>query len=106
LYSRAKILISPSAIEGFGIVIAEALYAGLFVLTWKLPVLEEIYDRNLIQNLILIDEENYEVFAQKAAYLLKKYNYNQTAANFSREYFTNFYKWSSVGEKVISIMNA
>ena len=39
-HSRAKVFIFPSSREGFGIAVAEALFLGISVIAWKIPVFE------------------------------------------------------------------
>jgi len=46
LYSRAKVFIFPSSREGFGIAVAEALFLGISVIAWKIPVFEDLYSNN------------------------------------------------------------
>src|SRR6185312_14069500 len=43
LYSKSKVFIFPSSMEGFGIAVAEAIYTDIPVIAWKLPVFEEFY---------------------------------------------------------------
>ena len=46
LYSRTKVFVFPSSREGFGIAVAEALFLGIPVVAWKIPVLK-IYIRTM-----------------------------------------------------------
>jgi len=53
LYTRTRVFVFSSTKEGFGISVAEALYAGLSVVSWKLPVFEEIYNNSRYLNVKL-----------------------------------------------------
>ena len=76
LLSRSNVLLFPAMIEGFGLVVAEALHAELHVIAWKLPVLEEIYDGNFSSQLKLVEPWNYELFAEEAISMLKRFSIN------------------------------
>jgi glycosyltransferase involved in cell wall biosynthesis len=47
MYLRTKVFLFPSTREGFGMAVAEALYIGLSVVAWRLPIFEELYDNIL-----------------------------------------------------------
>ena len=74
LYSRTKVFIFPSSMEGFGIAVAEALYADIPVVAWKLPVFEELYLKKDGVRIKLIEYGNYEVFAKECINTLDTYN--------------------------------
>jgi glycosyltransferase involved in cell wall biosynthesis len=65
LYSRTKVFIFPSSMEGYGIAVAEALYAGLPVVAWKLPVFEELYPKKDGIKIKLIEYGDYGSFAKE-----------------------------------------
>ena len=74
MLSRAKVLLFPSIVEGFGLMVAEALQAGLHVIAWKFPVFEEIYNGKMVSNQFkLIEPWNYELFADEAISMLKRF---------------------------------
>jgi glycosyltransferase involved in cell wall biosynthesis len=88
LYQRAKVFLFPSAREGFGMAVAEALAAGLAVIAWKIPVFEELYsnyndDNNnddelcKFKRITLIKQWDYKSFAEEASNALN----NRSNAN-------------------------
>ena len=104
LLSRSKVLLFPSMIEGFGLVVAEALHAGLPVIAWKLPVFEEIYDGNFSSQLKLVEPWNYELFAEEAISMLKRFSIKPIPQDKVNEHNKGIVSWNIVGEKVISIL--
>ncbi len=105
LLSRSKVLLFPSMIEGFGLVVAEALHAGLHVIAWKLPVFEEIYNGNLKSQLKLIEPWNYELFAEEAVLsTLKRFTIKQSSKDKLRDSYEGIGSWNVIGEKLISIL--
>jgi glycosyltransferase involved in cell wall biosynthesis len=46
IYGRYRILVVPSISEGFGLVILEAIFNGLFVICNDIPSLRSLYDRS------------------------------------------------------------
>jgi glycosyltransferase involved in cell wall biosynthesis len=104
LLSRSKVLLFPSMIEGYGLVVAEALHAGLHVIAWKLPVFEEIYNGNLKSQLKLIKPWNYELFAEEAITTLKKFTIKYISKDKLRDSYEGGDNWNVIGEKLISIL--
>jgi glycosyltransferase involved in cell wall biosynthesis len=104
LLSRSKVLLFPSMIEGFGLVVAEALHAGLHVIAWKLPIFEEIYNGNLKSQLKLIEPWNYELFAEEAVSTLKRFTIKHSSKDKFRDFYEGIGSWNVIGEKLISIL--
>ena len=104
LLSRSKVLLFPSMIEGFGLVVAEALHAGLHVIAWKLPVFEEIYNGNLKSQLKLIEPWNYELFAEQAVSTLSRFSIKHIAKDKLSDSYKGVDSWNIIGEKLISIL--
>jgi glycosyltransferase involved in cell wall biosynthesis len=104
LLSKSKVLLFPSMIEGFGLVVAEALHAGLHVIAWKLPVFEEIYNGNLKSQLKLIEPWNYELFAEEAVSTLKRFTIKHSSKDNLRCSYEGIGSWNVIGEKLISIL--
>jgi glycosyltransferase involved in cell wall biosynthesis len=65
LYSKSKVFIFPSSREGFGIALAEAIYANLHIVAWKIPVFEELYLNKNNAKVKLIEFENYDLFVEE-----------------------------------------
>jgi glycosyltransferase involved in cell wall biosynthesis len=102
LYSRAHVFIFPSTMEGFGIAVAEALYAGLPVITWKLPVFEEMY-AEFRERVKLIDPKNYDLFAEECITILRR-NQRKLTSNGPKIHFEMVTTWENVAEKVVSVI--
>jgi glycosyltransferase involved in cell wall biosynthesis len=100
LYSRAKVFIFPSIWEGFGMAVAEALYAGLPVVAWKIPVFEELYG-DKPECVKLIELQNYNLFAEEAVRNVIKQTSNKRLRNCNIIMRT----WDQVGEEVTNIIN-
>jgi glycosyltransferase involved in cell wall biosynthesis len=105
LISRAKVLLFPSIVEGFGLVVAEALHAGLHVIAWKLPVFEEIYNGKMVSNQFkLVEPWNYELFADEAITMLKRFNTHYISKDKFKEPLKGIDSWNTVGERLICIL--
>jgi len=104
LLSRAKVLLFPSMVEGFGLMVAEALNAGLHVIAWKLPVFEEIYNGNLASQFKLIEPWNYELFADEAISMLKSFSTKHFSKDKFKESLKGIDSWNTVGERLISLL--
>ena len=92
-------------VEGFGLVVAEALHAVLHVIAWKLPVFEEIYNGNLASNsLKLIEPWNYELFADEAISMLKSFSTKHIYKDKFKASLKGIDSWNTVGERLICIL--
>jgi glycosyltransferase involved in cell wall biosynthesis len=102
LYSRAYVLVFPSAFEGFGIAPTEALSAGLTIVAWKLPVFEERFSN--MNSVKLVDMGEVELFAHISCKSLDERRKNVTVN--SRPYisFQPDYTWEQVGQRVLSVL--
>jgi glycosyltransferase involved in cell wall biosynthesis len=103
LYGRAKVFIFPSLFEGFGMAITEALSAGLSTVAWSIPVFEERFRDESLNNGILVPLGNYELFGEKAVRVLNEYNdwFKQPHGR-SQKFFTK--SWEDVGNLVVSAL--
>lgn len=59
----SDIFVSCSKEEGFGLSVVEAMAYSLPIVTFKIPIFEEISDEG--KNFIIVEKENYEKFADK-----------------------------------------
>ncbi len=100
LYSRAKVIAFPLIIEGFCMAVAEALYAQLYVVAWKIPVFDELYSHRCSQNIKLIEPKNYGDFAEQAL-LLTKAHVKKLHQHDSTTHAKLATEWEQVGEKVL-----
>lgn len=99
-YGKAKVFIFPSLFEGFGMAITEALSAGLSTVAWSIPVFEERFRDEPLNNGALVPTGNYELFGEQAIRALDEYNewFKQEQGR-TQKFFTK--SWEDVGNLVI-----
>ncbi|MEM4093234.1 MAG: glycosyltransferase family 4 protein [Conexivisphaerales archaeon] len=68
LMARAKVVLHPSAHEGYSLTLAESIMAGLPVVAWALPVFKELYAN--AEGVKLIENDDILAFAEMAIKLL------------------------------------
>lgn len=100
ILKSGKVFLLPSHEEGWGIAIAEAMACGLPVVSWDLPVYEEIFENKTHQ----INENNIESFAQKVVELLKDDATREKMAAAGKE-FVKKYSWDKVAEREFEIIS-
>ena len=103
LYSRTKVFVFPSSREGFGIAVAEALFLGIPVVAWKIPVIEDLYSNNEDTKIKLVDLGNWHLFAQDCVKAIDRYNLNQAEKRYKRA-SNVFPTWKTVAQNVISVI--
>ncbi len=102
LYARAKVFIFPSSKEGFGIAVAEAIFLGIPVIAWKIPVFKELYSKNKISKIKLIEYGDSNSFADKCIIALNEFHSSQSD-KYIMQNFT-FPTWNIVAQNVMSII--
>jgi glycosyltransferase involved in cell wall biosynthesis len=104
LYSRAKVFIFPSMFEGFGIAITEAFAAGLSVVAWRLPVFEERFEKECVNDVKLVEMGNTALFADEALAAVR--DQSEPCRKPSRQHNLRITKtWDEVGKDVMSVLN-
>lgn len=120
-YSKAKVFLFPSTIEGYSIAISEALYAHIPIVAWKIPVFEERFSNNPVGGIVLVERGDCLAFAQKAANMLSIYEEQEGATSLStlagngnattilklEKLFSQMPKidyWNSVSERVSDLL--
>lgn len=90
----SRVFASPSQEEGFGISILEAQALGLPVVSWHLPVFDEIHKQGMVK----VEIGNIEKFAQELLKLLEDEEYYNAAV---QEALVNSskYDWSSTAQR-------
>lgn len=88
---RAKVFVFPSHEEGFGIVIAEAIFCGLPVVGWNLPVFDEVFGKGMVK-VAMGDKEG---FAGEIMHLLKDHVYSGKLVKEGQE-FIKRYDWDKI----------
>lgn len=105
LYSRAKVFIFPSSMEGFGIAVAEALYFGLPVIAWDLPVFKELYTGKQNIEIKLIEYGDQDSFAEKCIEALNGCKMKSKDED-KKRINIHFPKWQTVAQNVMSVIEA
>jgi glycosyltransferase involved in cell wall biosynthesis len=106
LYSKSKVFIFPSAREGFGIAVAEALYANIPIIAWKLPVFEEFYlKKDKIKKIHLIEYGNYDLFAEECIKALSKHDTSKNTIKDNNTIF-QFPTWQKVAQNVMALIDS
>ncbi|MBR0197637.1 MAG: glycosyltransferase [Kiritimatiellae bacterium] len=100
-YRRSDLFVLPTHTENFGIVVAEALYAGIPVVTTKGAPWGDLLDRNcgwwvdisvdaiaeaLKSAMSLTDEQRLEMGIRGRALVIEKYSWDRIAADLSKIY--------------------
>jgi glycosyltransferase involved in cell wall biosynthesis len=105
IYLRSKVFLFPSTREGFGMAVAEALYAGLSVVAWRIPVFEELYDHiRDLERLQLINRSDYQSFAREASRILYSLQTKMMAPE-KKDRINNLKKWKDVSERVMKVLD-
>ena len=101
IIKNSKIFLFPSHEEGFGIAIAEAMACGVSVISWDLPVYQEIFESHSIQ----VKENDIELFSKEILEILnnkiKRANIVKEAGDFIRKY-----SWELIAQKHLKILNS
>jgi glycosyltransferase involved in cell wall biosynthesis len=105
LYSKSKVFIFPSSREGFGIAVAEALFAGVATVAWKLPVFEELYLKKGNVNIKLIEYGDTKLFAEECVKMLNKYGTVKKTTEGKKAIF-QFPNWQTVAKNVMATIES
>ncbi len=105
LYSRAKVFIFPSSMEGFGIAVAEALFASMPVVAWKLPVFEELYKKKDGVKIKLIEYGKSDLFAKESIDTLDLYNKTIKTKD-NKRISLPIPNWQTVAQNVITTIES
>ncbi len=105
LYSKTKVFIFPSSREGFGIAVAEALFASIPTVAWKLPVFKELYLKNGNTNIKLIEYGENRLFAEECIKMLNKYSISKKTTDGKKVSF-QFPNWQTVAKNVMTAIES
>ena len=101
ILKASKIFLFPSHEEGWGIAIAEACGCGLPVVSWDLPVYQEIFADYTFQ----IKENNTDAFAEQIIKLLFDDSYQREVGSKGREFIKKC-SWAEVARRELEIIKA
>jgi glycosyltransferase involved in cell wall biosynthesis len=101
LYPRAKVLLHPSIYEGYGIVIAEALYHGLIIVAYDLKPIHEYFgvDGKIIRVCKVGDVDTFSKMAIEALN-----DYNDELARKAEILAEKQPTWDDVAKKIMEIL--
>ncbi|MDQ4073281.1 MAG: glycosyltransferase family 4 protein [Thermoproteota archaeon] len=107
LYQRAKVFVFPSSKEGFGIAVAEALYNGLAVVAWKLPVFEELYqtDKKVKIGIKLVDYGKHILFVDECLLALDLCNMEKRTDP-NKKINLSLPNWQTVAQNVLNAIES
>jgi len=107
LYQRAKVFVFPSSKEGFGIAVAEALYNGLAVVAWKLPVFEELYqgDEKVKIQIRLVEYGKHLLFVKECLLALTLCNMEKKVGG-NQKINLCLPNWQTVGQNVLKVIES
>lgn len=100
-YSNADLFILPSRRESFGLVLAEAMAAGLPVVSTQVGAIPEVVKDG--ETGILVPPENPEALATAVNKLLNNHQLMQEMGTKGRERVANHFTWDKVAERVLEI---
>ncbi|MEM0162222.1 MAG: glycosyltransferase family 4 protein [Thermoproteota archaeon] len=100
LLGKSLVFCFPSHIEGAGIAVAEAMHCKLPVVAWRIPAIQELFGE--AEGVFLIDQGNYDDFANKVIELLKNKKKAFSLGEKNRNYILEKreFLWDEVAEKV------
>ncbi len=96
-YYSSKVFVFPSRIEGAGIVIAEAMAAGLPIVARNLPAYKTLYSD--APALYLLDDD--KEFSMKIISLLTSEGERYKMGLANREYALRRFSWEAVSQKIL-----
>jgi glycosyltransferase involved in cell wall biosynthesis len=99
LLKSSKIFLFPSHEEGWGIAVAETMACGLPVVSWNLPVYQEVFENYTIQ----IEENDIEKFSNEVIKLLTNEELRSKTGLAGKE-FIKKYSWDEVAKKELKII--
>jgi glycosyltransferase involved in cell wall biosynthesis len=103
LLKSAKVFVFPSHIEGFCIVVGEAMVAGLPVVCWDIPALREVYGKSTAVK--FLPKGRFEDFSQEICRLLTDEKYRLSVGDAGRLYPLRF-SWSNVARRQLKILES
>jgi glycosyltransferase involved in cell wall biosynthesis len=101
LLKSAKLFLSPSYLESWGISVAEAMSCGLPVIAYNLPVYAEVFD----DHIVTVPLGNVSSLAEKVVTLLNNTDLSQKIGEDGKK-FVKKYQWSSVAELQLQSVNS
>jgi len=103
LLKSAKVFVFPSHIEGFCIVVGEAMVAGLPVVCWDIPALKEVYGKSPAVK--FLPKGRLEDFSKEICHLLTDEKYRLSVSEAGRRYPLKF-SWSNVARRQLKILES
>ncbi|MFH1776628.1 MAG: glycosyltransferase family 4 protein [Candidatus Omnitrophota bacterium] len=101
-YSQADIFVFPSLWEGFGIVLLEAMYYKLPIITTRISAMPELVKDG--DNGLLVLPEDSEALARAISALIKNPALREEMGRRGYQKVINTYTWETTGEKFYQIV--
>jgi glycosyltransferase involved in cell wall biosynthesis len=101
ILKSGKVFLFPSHEEGWGIAISEAMACELPVVSWNLPVFENIFGSAIIQT----KKGDISLFSKNVLHLLKSEDNRKKYGKAGKEFIKN-YSWENVAKKEHEIITA
>ncbi|AOX00998.1 hypothetical protein BJP34_17495 [Moorena producens PAL-8-15-08-1] len=102
LYSSSHIFVLPSLKEGFGIVLLEAMYFGLPIITTNISAMPELVQDG--ENGLLVPPANFQRLAQALSKLIANPELRQYMGQKGRERVSNSYHWEQTSSEFLAIV--
>jgi glycosyltransferase involved in cell wall biosynthesis len=99
IIKNSRVFLFPSHEEGFGIAVAEAMACGVPVISWNLPVYQEIFENFSVQ----LAENNLELFSQEVVDMLRDNDRRKKIADEAGG-FIKKYDWNSIALNHLRIL--
>lgn len=103
LYSIADIFVLPSLNEGFGIVLLEAMYYGLPIITTDISAMPELVKPS--QNGLLVPPAHSPLLAQAMSFLINQPKLRQQMGANGREHLMKSYNWEDTCSEFLTLIN-
>ena len=104
-YQHSDVFVLPSLVEGFGIVLLDAMSFGLPIVATRVSAIPELVEDDV--NGLLVPPANPAALAQAIEHLLdsptQRKEYGQAGYDFVSEH-REFYSWEAVGERALKEM--
>lgn len=97
LLNQSKVFIFPSYYESWGIVIAEAIAAGLHVVTYDMPIYNKIFEKNIHK----VEMGDIEGMKTSVIEILTNFHHYNQSLEYSKKFISK-YDWEIIANQELS----